>query len=118
VSFDLMFWNEGEPSTDEQAGQIYNRLLDGETGIVRGGPALGEFYDEAISVFGDLTLENAEVSPWMSPLSRNSDYVLALISWSRRGEVGPVLLELANKHGLTAYDPQEKTVHHPTSRNP
>ncbi|MGN9908878.1 hypothetical protein ACTMTJ_15150 [Phytohabitans sp. LJ34] len=74
---------------------------------------MGEFYDEVVGIFGDLTEENAEESPWTSPLYRNEECVIANIAWSRHREVAPMLVELAAKYGLTSYDPQDRIVRHP-----
>lgn len=113
MSFDLAFWHESKPTTAEEAARIYDKLTDGEIGIADRHPAVGAFYDDVIAAFGDLTEENAEESPWMSPLYRNEECVIANIAWSRHREVGPVLVDLASNHGLTTYDPQDKFVHHP-----
>jgi hypothetical protein len=116
MSFDLAFWHETQPSDAERAYEIYDRLTDGETGVAESHPAVDEFYREVLSVYADITEENAEESPWASSPYRNDECVVAAIAWSRHEEVGAALIELADKHGLTAYDPQDRVVHHPTGR--
>ena len=67
-------------------------------------------------MFGDLTEENMEDSPWASPLYQTPEGVIVDIAYSRSEEVAPTLRQLASKHGLTVYDPQNREVHHPVGR--
>jgi hypothetical protein len=117
MSFDLAFWYESSQSTSDAAAQIYDRLTDGETGVVQADPRVDAFYKDLISIYEDLTVENAETSPWMASPYRNSECVIVAISWSRYKNVAPVLLDVANRHGMTAYDPQDRIVYHPTRDN-
>ncbi|GAA4461889.1 hypothetical protein [Phytohabitans houttuyneae] len=113
MSFDLGFWHEDAQSSVERAAEIYDRLTDGEDGVVPGAPAVDSFFTDVLARFGDLTVENMDESPWTSPLYRTSECVIANIAYSRSQEVAPVLRRLANAHGLTVFDPQKQEVHHP-----
>lgn len=117
MSFDLAFWYESSQSTPDVAAQVYERLTDGQTGVVQSDPRVNAFYDDLISTYEDLTMENAETSPWMSSPYRNAECVIVAISWSRYKDVAPVLLGIANRHGMTAYDPQDRIVYHPMNDN-
>jgi hypothetical protein len=114
MSFDLAFWYEREPSSPEQAAKIYDQLTDEEHGVVEQNPALGEFYQEVIATYGDLTEGGTEDTPWTSGVYRNEECVLTPIAWSRCKEVAPVLAAMATRHGLTTYDPQKCTVYYPS----
>jgi hypothetical protein len=113
MSFDLTFWYEDDRSTPEEAFRIYDQLTDGETGVVAASAAIDEFLADVVSVYQDLTEENMEESPWAAPLYRTPECVIANIAWSRHKEVNDVLIDLANKHGLTTYNPQDRLVVHP-----
>lgn len=113
MSFDLAFWYEKERSTPEKADHIYDRLTDGEIGVIEESTEIERFYLDIVSSYPNMTENNMHVSPWAAPLYRTSECVIANISWSRRDELAPTLLELAARHGLTAYDPQDQAVHHP-----
>ena len=115
MSFDLSFWYEEVPSTSEHAAEIYDRLSDGEDGVVPSVPALDDFFVEVIATFGGLTEENMDDSPWTSPLYRAHECVIANLAYSRSEEVAPVLRRLASKYGLTVYDPQSREVHPPAA---
>ncbi|MCA2224417.1 hypothetical protein [Nonomuraea aurantiaca] len=111
MSFDLAFWRQKPVPTVEEAAQIYDQLADGLSGAVEVSSAVEDFHKAVISVFPDLAEENMDESPWTSPLYVTSECVIAAISWSRSGEVSSVLLDLASRHGLIAYDPQEQVVY-------
>jgi hypothetical protein len=114
MSFDLGFWHQNGRPTNEVADQIYARLCDGNIGVVEESQGVKAFFRDVVSIFPDITEENAEESPWASALYRTPECVLVAISWSRRDELVPTLLSLAARHGLTTYDPQEQTVYHPS----
>ena len=117
MSFDLIFWYECEPSTLEQATQIYDQLTEEDIGIVERNPVLGDFYQEVLSRYEDLTEENADGSPWTSPVYSNEECVFTNIVWSRHKEVGPALIAIAARHGLTSYDPQDRIIYYPSGRS-
>jgi hypothetical protein len=116
MSFDLAFWYESEPSSPERAAQIYDQLTE-ELGVVERNPALGDFHREVISTYEDLTEENADESPWTASVYCDEECVIANIAWSRHQEIGPALIVLAARHGLTSYDPQDRIIHYPSGRS-
>ncbi|MEU7854459.1 hypothetical protein [Nonomuraea sp. NPDC049141] len=111
MSFDLAFWCQRSIPTPEEAAQVYDQLTDGLAGIVEESSAIDDFCQAVISVFPNLTEDNVNESPWASPLYVTSECVMAAISWSRSSETSSVLLDLAARYGLTAYDPQEQVVY-------
>jgi hypothetical protein len=122
MSFDLAFWYESEPSSPQQAAQIYDQLTDEDekVGVVERNPALNDFYQEVISTYGDLTediTENADETPWTAQVDFNGEYVITPIAWSRHREVSLALIAIAARHGLTSYDPQDRIIHYPSGRS-
>lgn len=112
MSFGLIFWYEAVPPSVERATDVYFRLSDDEAGVVADNPRVDEFFSEVTSMYGDLTLEN-EDAPWTSVLYHTPACVIAQISWSRSREISSVLIDLAKKHNLTAFDPQDLIVYYP-----
>lgn len=117
MSFDLTFWSAKEPVTEEAAARIYDELTDGLAGVVDESPAIESFFNDVVAVYPDLVEENMEEAPWASAIYHNAECVITAISWSRHQEVAQVLIDLANRHGLTAYDPQDRVIHHPSAAN-
>jgi hypothetical protein len=113
MSFDLLFWRDSEPSTLERVAEIYDKVTDGEVGVVDEGSTIEAFYNDVVEAFPDLAEENMETSPWSSPIYLTSETMIAAMGWSRYKEVSEVLLTLSAKHGLTAFDPQNRVIHRP-----
>ncbi|MFC8192364.1 hypothetical protein ACFUMH_11975 [Cellulomonas sp. NPDC057328] len=110
LSFDLAFWyDESTPSPDD-AYAIYDKLTEGEIGVVAADEAVSRFLDDVRTAFADLTDENAETSPWASPIYATDECVIVAISGSRSADVVPSLLRIASDHGLVTYDPQNDEV--------
>ena len=120
MSFDLIFWYEREPSTPEQAAQIYDKLTDEEVGIVERSSVLDEFYHEVMATYGDMsenmTEEDAKVTPWTAGVDHTEEYVYTPISWWRCQEVGPALIAMAARHGVTTYNPQDRIIYYPSGQ--
>lgn len=57
MSFDLSFWCEDVLFTSERPAEIYDRLTDGEDGVVPSAPTLNDFFAEVVATFGDLAEE-------------------------------------------------------------
>lgn len=106
MSFDLAFWSEDPPPSQARAADVYDRLADGESDVLPASPAVGRFLDDVDAAFPDLTEDTLDVSPWAAAVYRTSECAIVSISWSRVDDVVPVLLTLASRHRLTAYDPQ------------
>jgi hypothetical protein len=113
VSFDLAFWYEERPSSADRGWEIYERLAEGETGVTVATSHIEDFVNDVLAVYPDLTDETLDESPFNSAVYRTSECAITAISWERAEEVGRKLLELAREHALTAYDPQNRTLHQP-----
>ncbi|SOD81784.1 hypothetical protein [Streptomyces sp. Ag109_G2-15] len=110
MSFDLAFWYSKDPVDASTALEIYRSILDEASDVVAPNSAVGDFLADVVKVFPDLTEENMDNSPWMSPLYYSDAYVVASISWSRQQVMARALTALARKHGLVCYDPQAEAV--------
>lgn len=63
MSFDLAFWAEEPPPSPVRAADVYERLADGEAGVVPASPAVGRFLDDVDATFPDLTEDTLDSSP-------------------------------------------------------
>ncbi|UWM49134.1 hypothetical protein N0X72_08900 [Streptomyces carpaticus] len=111
MSFDLAFWYQSFSPTAESAARVYSQLTEGHVREVEESPAIEAFCQDVYSIYPDMTERNMHDSPWASPLYVTGGCVIAAVSWSRSDEVCPVLLELASRHGLVAYNPQTREVY-------
>ncbi|WP_309134107.1 hypothetical protein [Cellulomonas sp.] len=110
MSFDLAFWRQDPPPSPDAAFHIYDRLTEGETGVVGADLAVERFRAAVLESFGDLDDETADSSPWASPVYATDECVILTISGSRSAELAPRLTRMASEHGLVVYDPQNDTV--------
>ncbi|WP_406454741.1 hypothetical protein OH768_17730 [Streptomyces sp. NBC_01622] len=110
MSYDLAFWYEEKAINAEAAYQKYAAMTDGESGIVTEHPGVAEFCRDALQAYPDLSEENAEESPWSSPVYCTGECVLVAVSWSRKDEVSTSLIAMAQNRGLVTYDPQKEEV--------
>jgi hypothetical protein len=116
MSFDLGVWREDGPVTAESAGDKYEQFAEQEPPDGEPDPQVAAFYQEITGRFPelhDLADEDVDSSPWMDDLDLSPDGLFMRIAFSRTEEMAPYVIELAAKHGLVCYDPQEEAVHNP-----
>ncbi|WP_439381095.1 hypothetical protein [Amycolatopsis lexingtonensis] len=114
VSYDLYRWAGPSPVTAEQAGEICERLVDGdEAATVPSGRVL-EFAAELVEHYPRLEdLADADDSPWNMSPDATEHRVILCMGLSRVSEAGPRIVELADRYGLVCYDPSTRQVRHP-----
>ncbi|MEU0198727.1 MULTISPECIES: hypothetical protein [unclassified Streptomyces] len=114
MSYDLAFWYESGSLDAAAAYQKYDAMTDGESGVTAESPRVAEFYRDVLKAYQDLTEdtteEEADRSPWTSPVYFNGECVLVNIAWSRKSEVSDTLITMAKSRGLVTYDPQRELV--------
>ena len=117
MSFDLAVLSGKRRLTHEDAADAYERLCDeDDPDVVEPDERIDAFVEEVTGRWpeiDDLPEEEVDDSPWTVALDRSPGHVLATISWDRVDEVAPVVVEVALKHGLHVYDPQEDELHAP-----
>ncbi|WP_062430688.1 hypothetical protein [Herbidospora daliensis] len=114
MSFDLAFWHAADDIDVAHAAEIYNRLLEEESGLVPDVPAVETFREQVVAVYPDLTSdEDLETCPWTAELFTGPGFLVACISWKRSAEVASTLVALAKRNGLICYDPQAGRVIRP-----
>ncbi|MGC4987021.1 hypothetical protein ACLQ18_41585 [Streptomyces sp. DT193] len=110
MSFDLAFWYSVDPVDGTSALGTYRAILDEVPEAAAPNVAVSDFLADVVKVFPDLTEENMDGSPWMSPLYFSDAFVVASISWSRQQVMARALAALARKHGLVCFDPQAESI--------
>lgn len=110
MSFDLAFWVESPAPSPTEAAATYDQLAEGEDGVIAPDDSVARFLADVVAVYPDLAEDNMDISPWASPIYSNAECVLVAISWSRSAELAPALRQIASRHGLITYDPQEEQV--------
>jgi hypothetical protein len=106
MSFDLAVWHSASQFTADAAEEKYRQLCD--TRGTAGGPVVAAFHHALVEHYPE-----GPESPWSSGLAVTTDAIVMSIVWPRAKEVLTFVLDLAERHGLVCFNPQEGVVHHP-----
>lgn len=111
MSYDLCVFLADSPLTDDDAGERYQALV-GVDGIVMDelNPAVAAFLADLKARHPDIDeVPESEVAdnPWSGGFDVGHDHVAMTIRPARAPEINPFVLELATRHGLVCFDPQD-----------
>jgi hypothetical protein len=122
MSFDLGVWYSYHPLTFDQAGTIYGQLCHSDLSALtidsNTSRHIAAFMDDITRKYPsieDLPEEELDDCPWSVDFDRSDVHAILPMAWSRVEEVAPFVKNLAYKHGLVCYDPQEDRVYLPPS---
>jgi hypothetical protein len=119
MSFDLAVWHAQKRLTDEEAASLYSNLCKSRGDGVTPHPAVDAFYSELtgrypeIDTIPDDRIDDHDYCPWSCALDRSPGHVIMPCVWSQAENVARLVHELAIKHGLAVYDPQQGKVFYP-----
>jgi hypothetical protein len=113
MSYDLAVWVGTRPTSDDDAAEVYERLMDqmeAEAGdAAPPSAAIRAYVDGLLARWPDITEESGEGSPWADgPLIENAfgDAIFFSLVWSQAEEASDFAARLAAQHRLVCYDPQ------------
>jgi hypothetical protein len=116
MSFDLGVWHTPKRLTDEEAGLLYVALCELDNQGLPPHPAVDAFYAELtarypeIDTVADDRIDDHDYCPWSCALDRSPGHVIMPCVWSQAENVERFVHQLARKHGLAVYDPQQGRV--------
>lgn len=119
MSFDLAVWYPDRMLSAEEAGRRYARLCEGDASDVVEHASVAAFYDELVAKHPEIDtipeekIDDHELCPWSIAMDRSPGHVIMCCVWSRADYVRSFVGELAAKHGLVLYDPQEEAATFP-----
>ena len=119
MSCDYAVWHTSERLSTEQAGELHQRLCEGDTSGVVPHAGVAGFYAELTARHPELDdvpedrLEDKDFCPWSAAMDRSEGHVIVCCVWPKADEVGELVRSLATKHGLAFYDPQSARVLYP-----
>ncbi|WP_410672353.1 hypothetical protein [Amycolatopsis sp. cmx-4-68] len=120
MSFDLAVWPEAAVVTAAEAARKYQKLCELLPGAVPAEPRGLAFERELTARYPPLSsmAPDDESSPWNADPTVLGEAVVLTMSWSAADAVAPFVQELAERHDLVLYDPQDRTVHLPPALRP
>jgi hypothetical protein len=119
MSFDLAVWKTKKRLTDEQADALYVELCESKFDGVTPHAAVDTFYEELIARFPEIDtipddrIDDPDYCPWSCALDRSPGHVIMPCVWPQAENVLRTVSDLAWKHGLALYNPQESRVYYP-----
>ncbi len=124
MSFDLVVWYPDMRLSADEANRRYVSLCEGDVSGVVEHPAIQAFYDELIAKHPEIDdvpedrIDDHEYCPWSVAMDRSAGHVIMCCVWSRAEYVRGFVGQLALKHGLVLYDPQEGNAIYPSGGTP
>jgi hypothetical protein len=120
MSCDFGVWYPDRRLTDAEAGERYVRLCESQVeGEVVEHPSVQAFYAELTSLHPEIDdipedrVDDTDYCPWSIAMDRSDGHLIMACVWSRADYVGGLLRDLARKHGLALYDPQQGRIFYP-----
>jgi hypothetical protein len=116
MSFDLAVWRE--PAAAEEAARKYAALTSLEPVVIPLHPRAVAFHRDLTARYpelADVPVEELGSCPWSCALTVAGDGVVMSLSWSASDAVVSYVQELAERHVMALYDPQDGTVYPPSS---
>jgi hypothetical protein len=119
MSFDLGVWHTDERLTDEEAANTYLRLCEEPQSLNGSSQDVAAFYAELtghwpeIDTIPEESIGDFDICPWSCALDHSGNAVVMSCVWSKADEVFAFVSQLAKKHKLVLFDPQENKAHRP-----
>jgi hypothetical protein len=119
MSFDLGVWYPSKRLTDDEAGELYVALCKSQTVGVTPHHKVEAFYTELTDRYPEIDtipedrIDDHDYCPWSCALDRSAGHVIMPCVWSQAENVERFVRQLAKKHGLATYDPQQGRVFYP-----
>lgn len=113
MSFDLGVWYSSRPMDGNAAAARYVALCGGDLADVEPNPGVAAFLSELTARYpqiDDVAEDEVDECPWNCAFDVSEGHVIMPMAWSRCVEMAPVILGLAEKHGLICFDPQSGEV--------
>jgi len=114
-------WFPHNHLSDEEAGEVYEALADGDSEDLAAHAAVADFYAELTQKHPEIDdvpegrIDDTDYCPWSCELDHSEGHLIMCCVWSKAEYVYDLVKGLALKHGLAMYDPQEGHVTYPSA---
>ena len=116
MSCDFAVWFPSVALTDQQASLLYEQLCQGDTSGIVPHTAVDAFYNEITSQHPEIDdvpadqVDDHDLCPWSVAFDRSDGHLIMCCVWPKADYVEGLVKELAHKHGLAVFDPQNGTL--------
>lgn len=115
-SFYLGVWHSRAAISDEEAARQYLVLSDGKSASPEFDPQVYAFYTHLTGLYPEIDMvpeSESDTCPWACSIDMSGGHVIMAIEPEKSERLVPVLLQLAERHDLVCFDPQNHKVHLP-----
>jgi hypothetical protein len=116
-SFHLGVWSSDTPISNGKAAELYVTLSEGRNISDEFNGEVYAFYCHLILYYPEIDLvpePQLDDCPWACALDVSDSHVIMAIRPNKSARVIPLVLALAEQHGLVCFDPQAGKVHLPS----
>ena len=116
-SLHLGVWSSDTAISNREAAELYVKLREGRYKPDGFDGEVYAFYCQLILYYPEIDLvpePDLDGCPWACALEVSDRYVIMSIQRNKSANVIPLVLALAEQHGLVCFDPQAGKVHLPS----
>jgi len=117
VSYKLAVWHSERAISDKEAADLFTRLYEQRKVPIEQHIDVYSFYNELSANYPEVDMvaeEDLDACPWACAHDRSGAHVIMSVMDDKSAEVVPMILKLADKHGLVCFEPQSNKVHLPS----
>jgi hypothetical protein len=116
MGFHLGVWYSARAISNQEAAELFRLLSEQRWVPLEQYVSVYSFYNDLTSVFPEIEMtpeEKLEDCPWSCATDHSGLHVLMDIEHEKASVILPLVLGLAQKHGLVCFDPQYHKVYLP-----
>lgn len=114
MSWDCAVWHCNIVKNKEDAEILYKRLCEGDTSLIGPTQKIQDFYEELtakhpeIDDISEEEIGDLDLCPWSVTFDKSEGHIIMSCVFSKADHVSDLIKELAQKHELSFYEPQNK----------
>lgn len=108
-------WHSNSVKDKENAEKLYDKLCEGDTSLIGPIQRIQDFYEELTAKHPEIDdvsedeIDNLDLCPWSIAFDKSEGHIIMTCVFSRAEYVNVLIQELAKKHELSFYEPQNIT---------
>jgi hypothetical protein len=115
MSWECAVWHCNNVKNKEDAEKLYNRLCKGDTSLIGPTQRIQDFYEELTAKHPEIDdisedeISDLDLCPWSSTFDKSEGHIIMSCVISKSEYVSDLIQQLARKHELSFYEPQNIT---------
>jgi hypothetical protein len=115
MSWNCAVWHCNSVKDKNNAEILYNKLCQGDTSLIGPTQRMQDFYEELTSIhpeiddINDDEVSDLDLCPWSVIFDKSEGHIIMSCVPSKADYVSDLIRDLAKKHQLSFYEPQDIT---------